>query len=162
MGLTRHSGGGVIFLSFVAALVLTILPLPDWVEAFRPEWMAMVLIYWIIALPERVGVGTAWTTGLFMDVARGSVLGQYALAFTVMAFIVQSLHQRMRVYPMHQQSVVVTLLCLLVLLVVHWVKGFIGESPESLMHWMPALSSMLLWPWLFLIMRDLRRKFRVS
>lgn len=158
----NHRGGIVILLSFVAALMLTLFPLPEWAIHLRPAWVTMVLIYWCLALPERVGIGTAWIAGLFLDVVSGSLLGQYALALTLIAWITHGLHRRMRLYPVWQQALVVMLLLMLQQLLVIWVRGFIGQSTETLMHWVPAFTSMLLWPWLFVILRDLRRRYRIS
>ncbi|MGM0593393.1 MAG: rod shape-determining protein MreD [Pseudomonadota bacterium] len=158
----QHHGSWVIALSFVLAMMLTMVPLPEWARHLRPEWVTMVLIYWCMALPERVGVGVGWLAGLFLDVIHGNVLGQYALALALVAYLTLSLHQRLRIYPLPQQALVVLLLLLLQQLLVIWIKGFLGQSPESLLYWLPSLSSTLLWPWLFLILRDLRRHFRVS
>lgn len=155
-------GGWVIAMSFIVAMMLTMLPLPDWAEYFRPEWVTMVLIYWCMALPNRVGVGIGWLVGLFLDVIHGAVLGQYALALALIAFFTLSLHRRLRVYPLLQQSLVVLMLIVLQLLIITWVKGFLGLPPDSISHWLPSVSSMLLWAWVFIILRDLRRHFRVS
>lgn len=161
MRASPHHGGSVILFSFVAALMMTLLPLPGWGEYLRPEWVTMVLVYWCMALPDRVGVGVAWIAGLFLDVVHGAVLGQYAMALTLIAYFTVSLHKRLRIYPVWQQALVLLLLVLFQQLVVIWVKGFIGESPESLRYWLPSLSSMLLWPWIFVLLRDLRRRYRV-
>ena len=74
----------VIALSFLAAFMLTAMPLPDWALPWRPAWIAMVLVYWCMALPERVGVITGWVIGLILDVMHGSILGQ--ARFTVDGF----------------------------------------------------------------------------
>ncbi len=155
-------GSWVIVASMAAALMLTMLPLPDWAEHARPEWVALVLIYWVMALPQRIGVGAAWVCGLFLDVVRGAVLGQHALALTLIAFITLKLHLRLRVYPLWQQATVVLMLVALEQMLVLWIKGFLGLSPEGWFYWVPALVSALLWPWLYLILRDLRRHFRVN
>lgn len=157
----HHRGGLVIFFSFIAALMLTLVPLPDWAAYLRPEWVSLVLIYWCMALPDRVGVGIGWVAGLFLDVIHGAVLGQYALALALVAYFTLTLHRRIRVFPILQQMLVVLLLVLFQQLVVIWVKGFIGETPQSMRYWLPSLTSMLLWPWLFVILRDLRRKHQV-
>lgn len=157
----HHQGGGVIFASFVVAIMLTLVPLPDWAAYLRPEWVSLVVIYWCMALPERVGVGIAWVAGLFLDVIHGAVMGQYAMALALVAYFTLNLHQRLRVFPLMQQMFMVLLLVLFQQLVVIWIKGFIGESPDSLRYWLPSLTSMLLWPWLFVILRDLRRKHQV-
>lgn len=157
----QHRGGQVIFLSFVAALMLTLIPLPEWASYLRPEWVSLVLIYWCMALPERIGIGAGWLAGLFLDVIHGAVLGQYAMALAIIAYFTHNLHQRLRVFPVTQQMLVVLLLILFQQLIVIWIKGFIGESPQSLRYWLPSLTTMLLWPWLFVILRDLRRHYRV-
>ncbi len=162
MRTVRHHGGWVIAMTFVAAMMLTMVPLPDWAEYLRPEWVTMVLIYWCLALPERVGVGIGWIAGLLLDVIHGAVLGQYALALSLIAYLTFNLHRRMRIYPLAQQALIVLMLLLLQQLLVIWIKGFLGESPNSLKYWLPSFTSMLLWPWLFLILRDVRRSFKVS
>ena len=161
MRTVHHHGGGVIFLTFVAALMLTLIPLPGWAIYLRPEWVTVVLIYWCMALPERVGVTTGWVAGLFLDVVHGSMLGQYAMALALVAYFTLHLHLRMRVYPVPQQALVVLLLILFQQILVIWIRGFIGDSPDSLRYWIPALTTMLLWPWLFVLLRDLRRQYRV-
>jgi len=162
MSIGQHRGNWVIAMSFVVAMMLTMVPLPVWAEYLRPEWASMVLIYWCMALPSRVGVGVGWLVGLFLDVIHGAVLGQYALALALVAYLTLTLHQRLRIYPLMQQSLVVMMLILLQQLLITWVKGFIGQPPESLAYWLPSLSSMLLWAWVFILLRDLRRHFRVS
>lgn len=161
MRTVHHSGGGVIALTFIVAMMLTMVPLPDWALYFRPEWVTMVLIYWCMALPDRVGVGIGWVAGLFLDVIHGAVLGQYALALSIIAYVTLNLHQRLRIYPLAQQALIILLLLLLEQLLVIWVKGYLDQSPDSLRYWIPSFISMLLWPWLFLILRDIRRHFRV-
>jgi len=158
----QRNGGWVIALSFLAAMMLTMVPLPGWSAYLRPEWITMVLIYWCMALPGRVGVGIGWIAGLLLDVIHGAVLGQYAMALAVVAFLTLHLHQRMRIYPLAQQALIVLMLLLLQQLLVIWVNGFLGAPPRGIQYWLPAFVSMLLWPWLFLVLRDIRRRFRVN
>ena len=75
----------VILSSFFVALVLAVLPLPDWLQWGRPEWTALALIYWVIALPHRVGLVTALLLGVAVDALEGATLGQNALALTAVA-----------------------------------------------------------------------------
>jgi rod shape-determining protein MreD len=158
----NRRGGWIIFASFLAALALTVLPLPDWLAAVRPEWVALVLIYWCMALPTRVGVGYAWIVGLLLDVLRAALLGQHALSFAIIAYITLQLYQRIRVFPLWQQAVSVFVLVLLHLLLQLWIKGISGNPPPALLFLLPALSSMLLWPLVFLGLRRLRRRYRIS
>lgn len=162
MRLGHHQGGKAIALSFVVALILTMLPLPDWAELGRPEWVTLVLVYWCLALPERVGVGIGWLLGLVLDVIHGSLLGQYALGLALVAYLAHLLHQRIRVYPLWQQALTILMLVALQQMLVLWVKGILGQSPNTWFYWLPSLSSCLLWPWTFLMLRDVRRRFQVS
>lgn len=158
----RPRGRAVVVASFAVAMLLTLIPLPDWALVLRPEWVALVLIYWNLALPERVGIGYAWVVGLLLDVLNGALLGQHALGLTVMSFFAVKLHQRVRVFPLWQQAAIVLVLVSLYLLLMLWVRGVLGNSPQTWNYWLSALVSMALWPWLFVLMRGLRRRFRVA
>ncbi|TDY04338.1 rod shape-determining protein MreD [Thiohalophilus thiocyanatoxydans] len=155
-------GGGVILLSFVVALALTIMPLPGTLEALRPEWVIMVLVYWVMALPQRIGVGIAWILGLLLDVVRDALLGQYAIALALIAFIVINLHQRMRVFPIWQQALALALLVILQYILVFWIKGMTGELPSFWKMLLPAVSTLVFWTPVYLVLRQIRRRYQLS
>jgi len=157
----RH-GGKAIFASLVIAMFLVILPLPEWLRPFRPEWVTLVIIYWCMALPNRINIGMAWIAGLFVDVLTGTLMGQHALAMAVVAFVTVKLHKQIRVYPLWQQSLSVFTMVALGQLLVVWIKGVIGESPESWLYWAPSITSAIIWPWVFVILRNLRRRYKVT
>ena len=162
MNIKRRNGGWVIILSLVIAFMLTAMPLPDWALNWRPAWIAMVLIYWCMALPHRVGIGIGWILGILLDVQQGTVLGQHALGLAVIAYITLKSHQRIRVFPLTQQAILVCIYVLIFQFIILLIKGMLGVPPQHWTFWMSAFSSMLLWPWLFIILRDIRRKYRVS
>jgi len=157
-----HHGGWIIFISFIVALMLTAMPLPDWATNWRPAWVAMVLVYWCMALPDRIGIGIGWSMGLLLDVLQGTLLGQNALGLAVLAYFIIQSHQRIRMFPLIQQAFLISLLVLFYLFLTLWVRGIMGIPPQSWTYWMPAFTSMLLWPWLFIILRDIRRRYHVS
>ena len=95
----RAGGGLIIFATFIISLVLSQIPMPDMLTWARPEWVVMALIYWVMALPHRIGVGSGFLLGLAHDLVRGSVLGLGALALTIIAFLVLLLYKRMRMFP---------------------------------------------------------------
>jgi len=159
--MVTSQGGFWIFLTFIASLILTLIPIPEWAEAVRPEWVAMTLIYWCIALPHRVGIAIAWFVGLLLDVSTGALLGQNALALSVVAFLALKLHQRLRLFPIWQQSMSILLLVTLHQMIVLWVKGVIGHSTPGWAYWLPSVSSMMLWPMTFSILRFIRRYYRI-
>ena len=149
----------VIPATFVLALILTIIPLPDWAAPWRPEWVAMTMLYWSMALPRRYSIGTAWLAGLFLDVAKGALLGQHAMALALITLLGLRLHQRIRLHPLWQQAISIGALLGLYLLVVLWVYGITGQPPESWLYWAPIVSSMLLWPLIFVTLRGVRRRW---
>lgn len=158
----RKSGTNIIVLTFLLGMLLQILPMPNWANLIRPEWVALILIYWCLALPNRVNVGIGWLVGLFMDVILGNLLGQYALTYAIIAFIAVKLHKQIRIYPLWQQALSVFTIVALSQLLIAWIKGIIGQAPDTWLYWIPSLTSALFWPWVYLVMRDVRRKFRVS
>ena len=155
-------GYGVILLTFIAAYVLAVVPLPVWLQWGRPEWVALTLIYWTIALPQRVGIVTALLLGLGLDVVKGSVLGQNALALVVVALLALLLYQRLRVYSLWQQSGVVFILVGINMLICQWVQKLEGLSLLPRLFLLPALTSALLWPVILHVLRGLRRYYRVN
>ncbi|MDH5571023.1 MAG: rod shape-determining protein MreD [Gammaproteobacteria bacterium] len=158
----KGRNGWVIIASFVFAMILSVFALPLHIQMFMPEWTLLVLIYWCMALPLRVGVGTAWIVGLFMDVLRDTLLGQYALAFALIAFLTLHLHQRIRVVPVWQQSISIFILTLISAVLVFWVKGIQGVAPDFISILSSPLISALIWPAVFLLMRNLRRVYQVK
>lgn len=157
----ESSGYGVILLSFVAAYTLAVLPLPQWLLWGRPEWVALTLIYWAIALPQRVGMVTGLLLGVGLDVLEGAVLGQNAFALVVVALLSLTLYQRLRVYSLWQQASVVFVLIGINQLICQWVQNLEGAGAGSLLFLLPAFSSALLWPVVLHTLRGLRRYYRV-
>ena len=149
-------------ITVIVAFMLAIMPLPDWAARFRPDWVTLVLIYWALAFPFRVGVTIAWFTGLLLDVSYGTLMGQHAIGMVLVIYIIHIQHQRLRVASLLQQAIVIFFLLLLKQLLTLWVDGMLGRAPDSWLYFMPTLTSTLLWPWTYLILRDLRRKFSVA
>jgi rod shape-determining protein MreD len=157
----ESNGYGVILLTFVAAYVLAVLPLPQWLLWGRPEWVALTLVYWTIALPHRVGMMTGLLLGVGLDVLEGALLGQNAFALVVVALLSLTLYQRLRVYSLWQQAGVVFVLIGINQLICQWVQSLEGTTVNSRFFLLPALSSALLWPVVLLSLRGLRRHYQV-
>ncbi len=149
----------IAVITIIAAFALAILPMPDWALKLRPDWVTLALIYWAMALPSRIGVTTAWFAGLMLDVAHGAILGQHAVGLVLVVYIVLLQHQRMRVASLLQQALVVLALLLLKQLLVLWVNGITGHDTGGWLVFAPSLIGALLWPWVYIVLRDLRRKF---
>ena len=152
----------VIAITLLIAAVLSILPLPVALEAWRPEWVLCVLLYWVVALPHRVNIGTAFVIGLLVDVLLGSTLGVRALAFSVVTYIAAANFHLIRNFSVWQQALIVGALLLLGKFVVFWAEHLAAAAIWNLAFFFSPLPSMLIWPWLFLLLRRVRRQFQVS
>jgi rod shape-determining protein MreD len=140
------SNGMLIFISFFLALALLIIPLPKFLVFFRPQFALLVLIYWVLYLPERVGIATGFTVGLLLDVLHGGLLGQYALSFTIVSYLVYQLQARLRMFPIFQQMLSVLVFCGLVQVLAMWIYYFVGEPRAFLLQWLSVLTTALFWP----------------
>jgi rod shape-determining protein MreD len=148
----------VIYASLVVALILMILPLPDWAQIYRPNWMALVLIYWSMALPGRVVLWFAFFSGIVLDTSLGTILGQHTLALVVVIYFNLNFYQRIRVLALAQQAIYVFALLLINQVVVAWVEGIMGRPTPLMAYFGAPLVGMIIWPWVFVILRDIRRK----
>lgn len=151
----------VIGLTLLVAMSLAVWPLPDWARPYRPDWVALALIYWVMAVPQRIGVGSGWLLGLLLDVLTGTLLGVHALGLALVAWVVLRSHQRLRVYRLWQQSLVVFVLVLLRTLLTSWLAALGGAEINPLLVWAPAVAGAVLWPWLFVLLRDMRRRSNI-
>lgn len=156
--ITQLGQSTVIFFSFVAAWVLMLLPMPyswDWI---RPEWLTLVLIYWIFFSSRRISIVMAWSMGLMMDVLNNGLLGQYALTMVVVAYLARLLRMRIRLFPFWQQAFVILLLVAFgnfTLLLIQWL---IGRPTQTSLYGISTISSVLLWPWIYRMLRFYERK----
>lgn len=158
MVLVKSQHTSVIYITLLFAILLMLVPLPDSFRYARPEWVAMTLIYWAMALPQRVSIGIAWFTGLVMDVITGGLLGVHAFAYALVIYLVGRLHLQLRQYPLWQQAF--TILSLIFL--VHFIVMLSALVNVTWNHWLTVLTSTLVWPFVYAVLRKLRRSFQVS
>lgn len=143
-------------MSFVVGLILTIMPLPEAAEAFRPNWLAMLVIFWTMQLPHTWSVGTAWIVGIVLDVSQGTLLGQHALALCCVAFIIVRFHLLMRVFPIPQLTAAVFPILVMYQFLLFWVNGVAGVDASLIVYWGPVISSTILWPVVMIFLSSLR------
>ena len=158
--MSRTRNGWVLPVSLLLALLLGLVPLPDTLQPFRPYWLALVLGYWLLEAPERVGPGVAFAIGLVADVAFGSLIGEQALRLVVLAFILDRFRARLRFFPLSQQAATIGVLLLndrVINAVVHVVLG-VPQLPWT--YWLAPLVGMVLWAPLHLLLDTLRLRRR--
>jgi len=141
-------------------LMLTVMPLADSVEPFRPDWLALVVIFWAMQLPRTWSVGSAWFIGIVLDVSYGTLLGQHALALCVIAFATVRFHLLMRVFPLSQLAATIFALLALYQFILFWVNGVAGVSAPTIAYWAPVITGTLIWPFLFIFLSGVRYRSR--
>ena len=149
---------GFLVGGFIVALALEVLRLPIWAEPARPAWVVTLLVFWCLNAPQRVNVGSAFLLGMLLDVLKGTLLGQYALALVIVAFLAARFHLQVRVFPLWQQTTAVGLLTLLAGAILWWTDGITGHPSNPLLRVPSALTTALLWPWLSELLRSMRRR----
>jgi rod shape-determining protein MreD len=149
----------VIPLSFLCALILQVMPLPEEWLLWRPNWVGLVLIYWCIITPYRVGVFHGFLIGMLIDLLQGTPLGENALLYATIAFLTLLLYQRMRIYALWRQAMLVTVVLALMQLFEQWLRAILLSAPLHLEFVYAALLGGILWPWLFTLMQVVRRRF---
>ncbi len=148
--------------TFLAAILLGIMPTPGAAAFMRPDWVAIVLVYWCIAIPERIGIGIAWLIGLLLDGLYGSLLGEQALAKAVLAYLALRFYMRLRVFPRWQQAVAVGFLIAGSDVIVLMIKSLIHGNVPVWSDTAPMVVNVVLWPFLFVILREVRRRAKIS
>ena len=146
--------------SIAICYVLQLMPLPPALLAYKPFWLALVLIYWSLETPERVGLGLMFALGLIGDVLAGELLGEQAARLCVLGFIVLRFRPRLRFFPMWQQALAVLALLLNDRIFLMMVHAFAGDPLPASAFWLAPIAGALAWPWVFLLLDDLRSRLR--
>ncbi|WP_114418511.1 rod shape-determining protein MreD [Marinospirillum perlucidum] len=158
----KPQGFWLIQLTLLAALYLQALPMPDILLYWRPEWLSLVLIFWSLTLPQRVGIFHGFGWGLLLDLIEGTLLGHNAIALALLGFLCNRFYQRIRMYSALKQSALVFLLVGISQLVFQWVQGVFGAMSGLGFLLLPALVSGLLWTWVFTLLQGFKRRFALN
>jgi rod shape-determining protein MreD len=134
-----------LYLSLILAFVFLLLPWSGFALKIRPDFVLLVIIFWLIRAPNLCNVGTAWFLGLFVDLATGGIFGQYALAYTITAFFAITYQRRLVLFNHTQQLFYVFLLLMISQIVLLILKTFSGADSLGWGYFLPSLSGILLW-----------------
>lgn len=140
-----------IFLSLVVAFLLNILPWGTWGGV--PDFVALVLVFWSIHQPRRVGIGVAFFMGILMDVHDATLLGENALSYTLLSYFAIMIHRRVLWFPIGIQALHVLPLLLLMQIVQVVVRWSVSQQLPGWFYFAESVVATLLWPavsWLLL------------
>lgn len=157
---SSHDRRSLVILTVVAAILLSLLPLPEVLAPFKPYWVAMVVIYWSLETHDMIGMGLAFLTGLVLDILTGSLMGMHALSLVVIVFLVERFRSRLRFFPPWQQALSVLALLVNDRIILIWITILLGEPMPTWKYWLAPLVGMALWPWVFLFLDRIRAGVR--
>ena len=159
-------GGWLILLTLVASLLLAIVHLPTalpaWTGWLRPAWAVLVLFFWIIHAPHRLGLIACWLFGAFLDVLRAEPLGLNGLIFATLTFIGWQFYERLRMYSVLQHAALLFLLVLGAEGFRAAVLYFLLDAEGSFGIVVTAGVSAVCWPLVYGALSALCRTFRVE
>ncbi len=141
-----------IVFTFIAALMINLLQWSGWWLVIKPDFVALVVLYWCIQQPRKVGFSSAWLLGIVMDVAEGSLFGQHALAYSVLAYAGIVLNRRVLMFTMRDQVLHVLVLLLMNDILVLATRMLAGAAFPGFSYFIGSLTAAALWPaltWLF-------------
>lgn len=153
----RPANLAMVYLSLLLAVLCQLFPWVGQGVIFRPDFMLVVLLYWLLRAPNLCNVGTAWFVGLLVDLATGSLLGQHALAFTITAFIGLSYQRRLVLFNAWQLTGYVLGLLVFERVAILLLKLFAGNDSPGWHYFWPILTGMLLWQCLIFIFGSITR-----
>ena len=160
------NGGWVIIATLVVAMVLAVFHLPEtlpqWLGWLRPSWIVLVVFYWVMALPQRFGMISAWVTGLLVDVLHADPLGVNGFCLAALTFVTWSFYERLRMYSIAQQAGVVLLMVLGVEVIRMTVQAVARDGGFTWAVVLPALTSTLIWPFVAAALASVRRHVQVE
>jgi rod shape-determining protein MreD len=149
-----------IVATLAAAFLLNLLPVSGVTFALRPDFLALVLLYWCIQEPRYVGVGIAWGIGLLMDVGDATLFGQHALAYAFLAYAAEYFRRRVLRFPLWQQAAQVAVLLVLCAALVLLVRHVGGAPLPRWTYAAPPIVGALLWPFVSVLLQWPQRPLR--
>jgi rod shape-determining protein MreD len=149
-----------ILLSLAIGFILQYLPLADFMSWFVPQWVLMIFIFWQIQKPNLINFWWVWPIGLLLDVQQSDFLGTSVVSLACVLYVLQMMYQRLRVFNVAQQTLIIFLLICSFELVSYWALILIDDVNKPLSLWLPALISALVWPWLYLLLSSMSHRLR--
>lgn len=134
-----------IYLSLFVAFICLLFPWSGLALTLRPDFMLLIIIFWLLRAPNQCNVGTAWFIGLLVDLATGGIFGQYALAYTITAFVAVVYQRRLTLFSNMQRLVYVLFLLLLSQIIILILKLFSGTELIGWAYFLPSITGALLW-----------------
>jgi rod shape-determining protein MreD len=155
-------GGFYYFVTVIVAMALKIMPLSSALQVWNPDWVLLILMYWVLAFPYKFGVFGSWTVGLFTDVLTDRILGQYALVYALMSYFCLKFYKRIRTFPLIQQGAFIFCCLLAAQILIFCIESIYNPARFQWSYLFPAISGTLVWPIAGVILRVINIHYRVG
>ena len=152
----------VLCVSFLLSFYFYLIPVPELFIDFKPQWVVLTFIYWSLALPHRIGVLITVGLGLILDITEGSIFGWHAIALLFVHFICVFGYRRFRVFTVFQQCLLIFGITSIYLLICYWLSTIVKQTASDIGFLGSAVSSALMWPAVFSILRFFRRRYKIK
>ncbi len=148
-------------LSCFVAFTLMLVQVPDWLSSFWPDWIALVVVYWALLAPNRIGPVAGFIIGTMLEVLRAKTFGVISAGLAVLAFLVNLSHLQLRITSRWQQVFLVVLFVAVYKLINIWFEGMVGDGRITAEDWYSLLGDLAVWPFLNIVLDELRRAYRI-
>ncbi len=161
----ESQGRGGIYWAFAIscffAFALTLVQIPDWLSPFWPDWVALLIVYWALLAPTRIGPVAGFAIGTILEVLTAKTLGVFSAGLATLAFLVNLSHLQLRVTSRWQQIFLVILFVATFKLIHLWLDGLVGDARLTVQDWYSLLGDLAIWPFLNIVLDELRRLYRI-
>ena len=148
----------LVVVTLIIGFALNLIPYFEWMKYAQPDWALLILFYWCLEIPHRIGVGCGWVTGLVVDILNYSLFGQHAVAKAFVALVAVTASRRIRSYDLWKQCIAVFFIASIDIGITLSIANLATDSEFRLIYWQSALMSALVWPFIYVVLRSLKRR----
>jgi len=151
-----------VLASVFVALILMLVQLPQDVFYFWPDWIALLVIFWALSEPDQFGPWVAFIIGTLLEVLFVRKFGVLGLGLATLAFIVNSANQQLRILSLWQKTMLIGVFVGLFKVLTGWLYGLVADFTITTDYWYSIIGGMLVWPFVYILLQELRRLARLK
>jgi len=138
-----------------------VIPLPQGVFFYWPDWIPMIMVFWALTTPDRFGPWVGFVVGILLEVIFVRKFGIEGLALASLIVLVNRSHLQLRVLSVWQQTIVVVLYIAIYKLIAGWLNGLIADFTITREYWYSLLGDLLIWPFLIILLNEVKAKAKL-
>lgn len=151
-----------IFTSFLLAALLSAIQLPKFLQWIWPQWMVLILIFWVLNLPNRVNFGLAFSISLLLDTLSGSILGEHGLALVIPVYFIIKFNNKIIFNKINGQTLIIFLLVVIYQAILYLIHGVTRNTPVTPAYWLSSITSAFMWPSVAALLEKYARLYKIN